>query len=132
MNTSLTEKFLLSIDSKPINSNITLNFDHYHVKGTALIETWCGVRSCVKMKSFDVPADGLQSENEVIDIIVSLLNDNEFGCKAIIGAFVEIYAVYTGFNTEAETFVKDEFVTKPGEKMSEKEKDFIEKCFFEE
>lgn len=132
MNTSLTEKFLLSVDSKPIHSNVTLNFDHYHVKGTALIETWCGVRSCVKMKSFDVPADGLQSENEVMDIIVSLLNDNEFGCKAIIGAFVEIWAVYTGFNTEAETFVKDEFVTKPGEKMSEKEKDFIEKCFFEE
>ena len=132
MNTSLTEKFLLSIDSKPIHSNVTLNFDHYHVKGTALIETWCGVRSCVKMKSFDVPVDGLQSENEVMDIIVSLLNDNEFGCKAIIGAFVEIWAVYTGFNTEAETFVKDEFVTKPGEKMSEKEKDFIEKCFFEE
>ena len=132
MNTSLTEKFILSVDSKQINSNITLNFDHYHVKGTALIETWCGVRSCVKMKSFDVPADGLQSENEVMDIIVSLLNDNEFGCKAIIGAFVEIWAVYTGFNTEAETFVKDEFVTKPGEKMSEKEKDFIEKCFFEE
>ena len=132
MNTSLTEKFLLSVDSKPIHSNVTLNFDHYHVKGTALIETWCGVRSCVKMKSFDVPADGLQSENEVMDIIVSLLNDNEFGCKAIIGAFVEICAVYTGFNTEAETFIKDEFVTKPGEKMSEKEKDFIEKCFFEE
>ena len=132
MNTSLTEKFLLSVDSKPIHSNVTLNFDHYHVKGTALIETWCGVRSCVKMKSFDVPADGLQSENEVMDIIISLLNDNEFGCKAIIGAFVEIWAVYTGFNTEAETFVKDEFVTKPGEKMSEKEKDFIEKCFFEE
>ena len=132
MNTSLTEKFLLSVDSKPIHSNVTLNFDHYHVKGTALIETWCGVRSCVKMKSFDVPADGLQSENEVMDIIVSLLNDNEFGCKAIIGAFVEIWAVYTGFDTEAETFVKDEFVTKPGEKMSEKEKDFIEKCFFEE
>lgn len=132
MNTSLTEKFLLSVDSKPIHSNVTLNFDHYHVKGTALIETWCGVRSCVKMKSFDVPADGLQSENEVMDIIASLLNDNEFGCKAIIGAFVEIRAVYTGFNTEAETFVKDEFVTKPGEKMSEKEKDFIEKCFFEE
>ena len=131
MNTSLTEKFLLSVNSKPIHSNVTLNFDHYHVKGTALIETWCGVRSCVKMKSFDVPADGLQSENEVMDIIVSLLNDNEFGCKAIIGAFVEIWAVYTGFNTEAETFVKDEFVTKPGEKMSEKEKDFIEKCFFE-
>ena len=132
MNTSLTENFLLSVDSKQINSNITLNFDHYHVKGTALIETWCGVRSCVKMKSFDVPADGLQSENEVMDIIVSLLNDNEFGCKSIIGAFVEIWAVYTGFNTEAKSFVKTEFVTKPGEKMSEKEKDFIEKCFFEE
>lgn len=132
MNTSLTEKFLLSVDSKPIHSNVTLNFDHYHVKGTALIETWCGVRSCVKMKSFDVPADGIQSENEFMDIIVSLLNDNEFGSKAIIGAFVEICAVYTGFNTEVETFVKDEFVTKPGEKMSEKEKDFIEKCFFEE
>ena len=132
MNTNLTENFLLSVDSKSINSNITLNFDHYHVKGTALIETWCGVRSCVKMKSFDVPADGLQSENEVMDIIASLLNDNEFGCKAIIGAFVEIWAVYTGFNTEAKSFVKTEFVTKPGEKMSEKEKDFIEKCFFEE
>ena len=132
MNTSLTEKFLLSVDSKPIHSNVTLNFDHYHVKGTALIETWCGGRSCVKMKSFDVPADGLRSENEVMDIIASLLNDNEFGCKAIIGAFVEIWAVYTGFNTEAKSFVKTEFVTKPGEKMSEKEKDFIEKCFFEE
>ena len=132
MNTSLTENFLLSVDSKSINSNITLNFDHYHVKGTALIETWCGNRSCIRMKSFDVPADGLQSENEVMDIIVSLLNDNEFGCKAIIGAFVEIWAVYTGFNTEAKSFVKTEFVTKPGEKMSEKEKDFIEKCFFEE
>lgn len=131
MNTNLTKKFLLSIDSKPINSNITLNFDHYHVKGTALIETWSGIRSCIKMRSFDIPADGIQSENEFMDIIVSLLNDNEFGGKAIIGAFVEIWAVYTGFNTEAKTFVKDEFVTKPGEEMSEKEKNFIKKCFFE-
>ena len=84
------------------------------------------------MKSFDVPADGLQSENEVTDIIISLLNDNEFGGKAIIGVFVEIWAVYTGFNTEAKTFVKDECVTKTGEMMSDKEMEFIEKCFFEE
>lgn len=132
MNTNLTEKFLLSVDSKPINSNITLNFDHYHVKGIALIKTWCGNRSCIRMKSFDIPADGLQSENEVTDIIISLLNDNEFGGKAIIGAFVEIWAVYTGFNTEAKKFVKDEFVTKTGEMMSDKEREFIKKCFFEE
>ena len=130
MNTTLTEKLLLSVDSKPIPSNLTLNFDHYSVKGTALIETWSGTRSCVKMKSFKVPADGLQSENEVTDIIVSLLNDNEFGCKEIIGAFVEIWAVYTGFNTETKTFVKDEFVNKPGKKMTEKEKKFIEECFY--
>ena len=131
MNTNLTEKFLLSVDSKQIHPNIALNFDRYYVRGTALIENWGGSRSCVKMKSFDVPADGLQAENEITDIIISLLNDNGFGCKAIIGAFVEVWAVYTGFNTEAKTFVKDMIVTKPGETMSEKEKDFIEKCFFE-
>jgi hypothetical protein len=131
MNTNLTEKFLLFINSKPIYPNITLNFDHYYVRGTALIHNWCDDRSCVKMKSFEVPADGLQSENEVTDIIVSLLNDNGFGCKAIIGAFVEIWAIYTGFNTDAKQFVKDMIVTKPGETMSEKEKDFIEQCFYE-
>ena len=139
MNTNLTEKFLLSVDSKPINSNITLNFDHYHVKGTALIETWYEDRSCIKMKEFDVikmkefdvPADGLREENEVMDKIISRLNDNDFGSKAIIGAFVEIWAVYTGFNTEAKTFVKDEFVSKFEEKMSEREMNFIKKYFFE-
>ena len=132
MNTNLTEKLLLTVNSKQIHPNITLSFDRYYVRGTALIENWCGSRSCVKMKSFDVPANGLQAENEITDIIISLLNDNGFGCKAIIGAFVEIWAVYTGFNTEAKTFVKDEFVTKPGEKMLDREKEFIEKCFFEE
>ena len=73
MNTNLTEKFLLSVDSKTIHSNITLNFDHYYVRGTALIENWGDYRSCIKMKPFEVPADGLQSENEVTDIIISLL-----------------------------------------------------------
>ena len=88
--------------------------------------------SAIKMKTFDIDANGIKSEAEFVDIIESLLNDNGFGCKAIIGAFVEVWSVYTGFNTQAKQFAKDMFVIKPGESLSEKEKDFLEAVFYAE
>ena len=131
MGTDFTEIFRISTETGIIKPSIELTLDHYQIRGAALIYTWCDVRSAIKMKTFDIDAKGIQSEKEFVDIIESLLNDNGFGCKAIIGAFVEVWAVYTGFNTQAKQFAKDMFVIKPGETMSKKEKDFIEKCFYE-
>ena len=131
METNFTEIFRISTETGIVEPSIELTLDHYQIRGTALIHTWSDVRSVIKMNTFNIDANGIQSEDEFVHIIESLLNDNGFGCKAIIGAFVEVWVVYTGFNTEAKQFAKDMFVTKPGETMSEKEKDFIEKCFYE-
>lgn len=132
METDFTEIFRISTETGIVEPSIKLTLDHYHIRGTALINTWCDTRSAIKMKTFDIDANGIKSETEFVDIIESLLNDNGFGCKAIIGAFVEVWSVYTGFNTEAKQFAKDMFVTKTGESLSEKEKDFLESVFYAE
>lgn len=130
METNLTEIFRTSTETGIVEPSIKLTLDHYQIRGTALIHTWGDVRSAIKMKTFDIDANRIKSEKEFIDIIESQLNDNGFGCKAIIGAFVEVWAVYTGFNTQAKQFAKDMFVIKLGESLSEKEKDFLEACFY--
>lgn len=131
METNFTKIFRISTETGIVEPSIELTLDHYQIRGTALINTWSDVRSVIKMNTFDIDANGIQSEDEFVHVIESLLNDNGFGCKAIIGAFVEVWAVYSGFNTEAKQFAKDMFVIKSGESLSEKEKDFIEKCFYE-
>jgi hypothetical protein len=130
METNFTEIFRTSTETGIVEPSIKLTLDHYQIRGTALIHTWCDDRSAIKMKTFDIDANGVKSETEFEDIIKSLLNDNGFGCKAIIGAFVEVWAVYTGFNTQAKQFAKDMFVIKPGESLSETEKDFLEAVFY--
>lgn len=132
METKFTNLFRISTESGIVEPSIKLNLDHYQIRGTALVHTWSECRSAIKMKTFDIDANGIKSEAEFVDIIVSLLNDNGFGCKAIIGAFVEVWSVYTGFNTQAKQFAKDMFVIKPGESLSEKEKDFLEVVFYAE
>ena len=130
METNFIEIFRISTETGIVKPSIELTLDHYQIRGTALIHNWCDDRSAIKMKTFDIDAKGIQSETEFVEIIESLLNDNGFGCKAIIGAFVEVWTVYTGFNTQAKQFAKDMFVTKPGESLSEKEKDFLEAVFY--
>ena len=130
MGTDFTDIFRISTETGIVEPSIKLTLDHYQIRGTALIHNWCDDRSAIKMKTFDIDAKGIQSETEFVDIIESLLNDNGFGCQAIIGAFVEVWAVYTGFNTQAKQFAKDMFVIKPGESLSEKEKDFLEAVFY--
>lgn len=132
METNFAEIFRTSTESGIVEPSIKLTLAHYQIRGTVLIQTWCDVRSVIKMKTFDIDANVIKSEAEFVDLICSLLNDNGFGCKAIIGAFVEVWAVYTGFNTQAKQFAKDMFVIKPGESLSEKEKDFLEACFYAE
>lgn len=130
METNFTETFRISTETGIVEPSIKLTLDHYQIRGTALIHTWCDDRSVIKMKTFDIDANGIQSEKEFVDIIESRLNDNGFGCKTIIGAFVEVWTVYTGFNTQAKQFAKDMFVIKSGESLSEKEKYFLEDCFY--
>ena len=130
METNFTEVFRISTETGIVKPSIELTLDHYQIRGAALIHNWCDDRSAIKMKTFDIDAKGIQSEKEFVDIIESLLNDSGFGCKAIIGAFVEVWTVYTGFNTQAKQFAKDMFVTKPGESLSEKEKDFLENVYY--
>ena len=132
METNFTEIFRTSTEAGIVEPSIELTLDHYQIRGTALIHTWSDCRSAIKMKTFDIKANGIKTETEFVDIIESQLNDNGFGCKAIIGAFVEVWSVYTGFNTQAKQFAKDMFVIKPGESLSEKEKDFLEAVFYAE
>lgn len=130
MEADFTETFRISTETGIVEPSIKLTLDHYQIRGTALIHNCCDDRSAIKMKTFDIDANGIQSEKEFVDIIESRLNDNEVGCKAIIGAFVEVWAVYTGFNTQAKQFAKDLFIIKSGESLSEKEKDFLENVYY--
>ena len=138
MSSNLTEKFQILTNcsngkttaDEPIDMNVSLNLDHYLIKGAAGIKAWGGNEiGSIIMRPFEIDASGIQSEEEFMAIVASLLNDNGFGCEYIKGAYVEIWAVYEGFDTEAKKFAKDAFVNKPGYELTDKEKSFLEEAF---
>ena len=66
------------------------------------------------MKPFDIDATDISNEDELNEIIKSLINDNGFGCKSIMGAFIVLYANYSNEDiyTGTKIYVKDYYLNK--------------------
>lgn len=97
-----------------VNAKIELQFYNYLVSGVAVIQCWDDFIGTIQMKNFNINPDDLKSSDEFEEIIKSLLNDNGFGCKEIIGAYVNIFASYinVGNTGKYDMWVKDMFIEK--------------------
>lgn len=106
---------------------ITFSLVKYKVRGAAILNKWDGGTSAIIMKPFEFSAEGIESEDDFLEIIKSLLNDNGFGCQNIKGAYVEIYGVYEAkenkhyVNAESEIYIKETFVDKDPYKLTDEE-----------
>jgi hypothetical protein len=83
-----------------VAEKIELNFVGYHVEGVAVMNKWGGGIGCIKMNPFDIDATALgetdlSDEEELNEIIKSLINDGGFGCQSIMGAYIVLYAYYS-------------------------------------
>lgn len=115
-------------EDKPIEAEIKLSLENYEIHGEAIITSWDDTVGSIKMNKFEIPAEGISSDEEFKNIIISLLNDGKFGAKDIKGAYVEVYAKYSGITT-AKFPVTEFFVEKPGFKLSEKERELAYNTF---
>jgi hypothetical protein len=124
----MTDKFFINAhnmpEDKPVKAEISLQLESYVIVGEAVIVTWDDSTGTIKMNDFEIPAAGISSEEEFKDIIISLLNDSGFGAKYIKGAFVKVFAKYTGI-TSAKVYATEFFVEKPGFKLSAKERELV-------
>ena len=103
-------KFMLpNVDAK-----VELLFSGYEVTGFAAIRCWDDSDGIIEMKPFFVDPADIKNEYEFEDKLKSLLNDNGFGCKDIIGAYVDIFASYClpGCNNTFEIWTEDRYVEK--------------------
>jgi hypothetical protein len=97
-----------------VDAKVELLFSGYEVTGFAAIRCWDDSDGIIKMKPFFVDSENIHNEYEFEDKLKSLLNDNGFGCKDIIGAYVNIFASYClpgGVNT-FEIWTEDRYVEK--------------------
>lgn len=97
-----------------VDAKVELLFSGYEVTGFAAIRCWDDSVGIIKMNPFFVDPEDIQNEYEFEDKLKSLLNDNGFGCKDIIGAYVNIFASYClpgGVNT-FEIWTEDRYVEK--------------------
>jgi hypothetical protein len=83
----------------------------------------------IKMNDFMFSAEGIESEDQFMEIIASLLNDNGFGSKEIRGAYIEIFAIYRGPG-KTQSFIKSDFIAKRGT-LSTAEKELAYNTYFQ-
>ena len=97
-----------------VDAKIELLFYNYLVSGEAVIQHWDDSIGIIRMKNFNINPDDLKSSDEFEEVIKSLLNDNGFGCKDIIGAYVNIFASYINVGNAGtyDMWVKDMFIEK--------------------
>jgi hypothetical protein len=70
---------------------ITLKQTGITVKGIATLHFWGGGEGTIEMQSTFLPIGKVTKDN-----ILRCVNDNGFGCEAIISAEIEIYDQYEG------------------------------------
>lgn len=110
-----------------VAEKIELNFIGYHVEGIAVLQHWGGETGFIRMNPFNFDATNLgetdlSDEEELNEIIKSLINDNGFGCEKIFGAWIVLYAnysndeVYSGTRIHLKDFYLDKDVNKTPEK----------------
>lgn len=116
-----------------IKDKIELSFVGYHVEGEAVLQHWGGDTGFIQMKPFNIDADDISSEDELNEIIKSLINDNGFGCERIMGAFIVLYAVYSNQDvyTGTKIHVKDYYLNKDVIETPQKYIDLAEEMWYE-
>ena len=116
-----------------IKDKIELRFMGYHVEGEAVLQHWGGETGFIQMKPFDIDADDISNEDELNEIIKSLINDNGVGCQSIMGAFIVLYANYSNEDVYAGTkiHVKDYFLNKDAIETPQKYIDLVEETWYE-
>jgi hypothetical protein len=116
-----------------IKDKIELRFTGYHVEGEAVLQHWSGGTGFIQMKPFDVDASNISNEDELNEIIKSLINDNGFGCQRIMGAFIVLFAKYSNEDELAGTkiHVKDYYLNKDVIKTPQKYIDMAEEMWYE-
>jgi hypothetical protein len=117
-------------DSKTqIPGHITLQLKEYLIRGAAIITTMDNAIGSIKMNDFMFSAEGIESEDQFMEIIASLLNDNGFGSEEIRGAYIEIFAIYRGPG-KTQSFIKSDFIAKRGT-LSTAEKELAYNTYFQ-
>lgn len=116
-----------------IKDKIELHFVGYQVEGEAVLEHWGGETGFIQMKPFNIDADDISSEDELNEIIKSLINDNGFGCQRIMGAFIVLYAVYSNQDvyTGTKIYVKNYYLNKDVIETPQKYIDMAEEMWYE-
>ena len=77
------------------NRTHTLELRGYQITGTANINLWGNVKSRVQMDKSFIPLDKIPRKTRLErEMIVSCINDGQFGCESILSANVEIQEVY--------------------------------------
>ena len=116
-----------------VNETIQLKFSHYTISGACVLTDWYDGNGSIKMKDFIIKKDEVASEEELINKIKGNLNDNGFGSKNIIGAYVNIFASYSCdcnlFGTY-DMYVKDIYVEKIDGKFDEDLKDYAYETYY--
>lgn len=116
-----------------IKDKIELRFVGYQVEGEAVLEHWGGETGFIQMKPFNIDADDISSEDELNEIIKSLINDNGFGCQRIMGAFIVLYTVYSNQDvyTGTKIYVKNYYLNKDVIETPQKYIDMAEEMWYE-
>ena len=109
------------------SDKIELNLLKYSISGVVLINTWTDAKGSYEMKSFDIEADSVSSNEEFAEKIRQNLNDGGFGAKEILGAYVIITACYdhpimVGIS---EFEVGEEFISCQPYELTPEDKDFL-------
>lgn len=116
-----------------IKDKIELRFMGYHIEGEAVLQHWGGEIGFIQMKPFDIDASDISNEDELNEIIKSLINDNDFGCQSIMGAFIILYANYSNedvFNG-TKIHVKEFYLNKDAIETPQKYIDLAEEMWYE-
>jgi hypothetical protein len=87
-----------------IPDTIELQHIGYNVTGTAAINLWGGETAFIDMGPICIEQT-VKDDKELYDLIREHLNDNGFGCERILGAHVDIYAVYSNRDVYTSTKV---------------------------
>jgi hypothetical protein len=116
-----------------IKDKIEMHFTGYHVEGEAVLQHWGGETGFIKMKPFDIDASNISNEDELNEIIKSLINDNGFGCQRIMEAFIVLYPKYSNEDKLASTkiHVKEYYLNKDVIETPQKYIDLAEEMWFE-
>jgi len=101
-------KVWVKLDKRWVKS---LNFSHFICKGTAQITLWGGDQGTITMDSFRI------SEGYTDADLKACLNDGGFGCESIDGAVIDIYAVYSNYESQTTRWYETRVIGRVNEEL---------------